>query len=46
MSEMFIKIKYWYEVGFWNISRVKNAVVKKKITEEEYKEITGEDYSA
>lgn len=30
----------------WEISRVKEAVVLKKIDEKEYKQITGEDYIA
>lgn len=30
----------------WEINRVKEAVVFKKISEEEYKQITGEDYIA
>lgn len=31
---------------FWEINRVKEAVVLKKISTEEYKQITGEDYIA
>lgn len=30
----------------WEINRVKEAVVLKKISTEEYKQITGEDYIA
>lgn len=30
----------------WSIDRVRNAVVKKLITKAEFKEITGEEYSA
>lgn len=41
---MYQKIKRWYEYGMWTKEMVKNAVVKGKITAEEYKEITGEDY--
>lgn len=40
----FEKIKYYYDNNLWNIDMVKNAVVKGKITAEEYKLITGEDY--
>lgn len=41
MSTMFEKIKYYYELGLWDINRVWNVVEKNAITEEEYKEITG-----
>lgn len=44
MSANFGKVKYYYDNGLWNIDRVKKAVTKGWITEEEYKEITGEDY--
>ena len=40
---MLEKIKYYYEVGLWDIERMFN-VVGKALTEEEYKEITGFDY--
>ena len=39
-------VKTYYDKGLWNITRVKNAVVKNWITEEQFKEITGEDYQA
>lgn len=42
----FEKAKYYYDNGLWNISRVRNAVVKNWITAEEFEEITGESYSA
>lgn len=45
-SKMFEKIKYWYDNGMWSIGMVRNAVVKGKITEEEFYEITGEEYEA
>ena len=38
------KIKSYYDSGLWSINRVKNMVIKGIITEEEYKEITEEDY--
>lgn len=38
------KIKDYYSRKLWNIEQVRVAVEKGKITEEEYKEITGEDY--
>lgn len=44
-SAMFDDINKWYHEGYWKKKQVKNAVKKGKITEEEYKEITGEDYA-
>lgn len=41
---MFEKIKKWYESGMWTKKMVRNAVIKGKITEDEYTEITGEKY--
>lgn len=43
MSKNFEKVKLYYNNGIWSKARVYNAVGK-WITEEEYKEITGEDY--
>lgn len=43
-SKNFEKVKKYYDEGRWNEARVRNAVVKEWITEEEYKEITGMDY--
>lgn len=43
-SKSYEKFKRYYDSGFWTMSMVKNAVVKGKITAEEYKEITGEEY--
>lgn len=40
----FPKIKDYYDKGLWDFEMVRNAVVKEKITAEEFKEITGEDY--
>lgn len=40
----FEKIKRYYEAGAWNRQMVRNAVVKRKITAEEYETITGEKY--
>ena len=42
----FEKIKKFYEKGLWNDRMVADAVKKGKITEEEYKEITGNEYVA
>lgn len=36
------KIKKWYEQGLWTAEMVRNAVVKGKLTEGEYREIVGE----
>ncbi len=41
---MYEKIKAWYELGVWNEERVRNAVVKGKITADEYTQITGKAY--
>lgn len=44
MSAKYEKVKKYYDKGLWNLEMVRNAVVKKWITAEEFKEITGEDY--
>ncbi len=43
-SPKFEGIKGYYDSGFWNAAMVKNAVKKKRITAEEYTEITGKEY--
>ena len=43
-SNNFEKVKNFYKMGIWSEKMVWNAVGK-WITPEEYKEITGEDYS-
>ena len=43
-SPKFWDIKSYYDSGFWNTTMVKNAVKKKKITAEEFTEITGKEY--
>ena len=40
-SPKFEDIKGYHDSGFWNAAMVKNAVKKKRITAEEYTEITG-----
>ena len=45
MSSKFYKIKEYYDKGLWNISRVRNAVVKNWITADGFEEITGVLYS-
>lgn len=44
-SKKYEKVKDYYNHGEWSIEQVKNAVIKKWITAEEYEEITGEPYS-
>lgn len=43
---MFEKIKYYYqsEPQLWSKNKVRDAVAKGKITEDEYELITGEKY--
>lgn len=48
-SKNFGKVKNYYNTivngeRLWNEAHVRNAVVKGWITEEEFNEITGEDY--
>lgn len=40
------KIKDFYDAGLWTAGMVANAVVKGRITEAEYQEITGDTYTA
>ena len=44
-SPNFEKVKYYYDRGLWDINRVRKAVEKGWITEEEFQEITGEPYA-
>lgn len=43
-SKNFTKVKHYFILGLWDVTRVRNAVVKEWITEDEYIEITGEAY--
>ena len=43
-STKFLKVKRYYDAGFWNAEMVCNAVAKDWITADEYTEITGEDF--
>lgn len=43
-SKMFNDIMEYYRHGFWTLNQVRNAVLKNKITEEEFAEITGIPY--
>ena len=38
------KIAKWYKQGLWTLDMVHDAVEKKKITAEDYQEITGQQY--
>ena len=38
-SDQFEKVKRYYNMGMWNIDRVRNAVVKGWISESEFAEI-------
>ena len=44
MSPKFNKVKTYYDKGLWNLTMVRNAVVKNWITAEEFEQITGEPY--
>ena len=41
----FDPFEQFYNLGMWNEVRVRNAVKKNWITEEEFKEITDKDYA-
>lgn len=43
-SKYFKTVKRDYDNGSWNLYRIKRAVVKGWITEDEYEEITGLKY--
>lgn len=43
-SKKYDRVKYWYDNGMWNAARVKNAVIMKWITKDEFEEITGVEY--
>lgn len=43
-SKKFNKVKTYYDEGFWNEAKVRNAVVKGWLTKEEFTEITGIEY--
>lgn len=38
------RIKKYYNEGLWNIDRVRDAVTKGFITEDQFEEITGQVY--
>lgn len=43
-SKKFKLVRTYYKGGFWTKHQVENAVKKGWITEDEYEEITGEEY--
>lgn len=43
-SKNFEKVRGYFNNGLWGFTAVRNAVVKRWITAEEYEEITGEAY--
>ena len=45
MSKNFEKVKDYYDRGLWSKERVRKAVIRGWITEEEYALIVGEPYS-
>lgn len=44
-SKHYTMVKQFYDDGIWILEMVKNAVVKNWITADEFKTITGEDYT-
>lgn len=46
MSDKYSVVKKYYRTGLWSIERVRNSVAKSWITAEEFKEITGEEYTS
>lgn len=46
MSKYYNLVKKNYDRGYWDIYKVRDAVVKGWITPEEFYDITGEVYSA
>ena len=44
LSKKYELVKEYYDNGLWNLTRVRNAVVKGWITAEEFETITGQPY--
>lgn len=44
MSKKYVKVKKYFDNGFWNAERVASAVIKGWITADEFREITGVFY--
>ena len=45
-SAKFEKVKEYYDSGLWNEFRVRNAVIKGWISEQEFEEITSKEYDS
>ncbi len=45
MSEKFEIVKKYFDMDMWTEQKVRNAVIKGWITAEEFKTITGKNYS-
>ncbi len=45
-SKDFETFKHYYDLGLWTEEQLRNAVLKGRITDAEFKEITGKDYAA
>lgn len=43
-SKKFSAVKNYFDLGVWNETRMRNAVIKNWITEDEFKEIVGKKY--
>ena len=44
MVRFYEKIKEYYRLGLWGDKRVHDAVKKRYVSAEEYKELTGKEY--
>ena len=44
MSAKFEQVKSFYDMGVWSETKLRNAVVKGWITQDEFKAITGKNY--
>ncbi len=44
MSKHFEKVKDYYDRGLWSVEKVRQAVIMKWITEEEFELIVGYEY--
>lgn len=44
MSTHYEKVKTYYVLGLWDDSKLRNAVIKGWITEDEFELITGKQY--
>lgn len=44
-SKHFEKVKFYYQMKYWSLNMVRNAVPHNWITADEFKEITGVEYT-